>query len=182
MDTKTLCLGVLSLGESTGYDIKKTFEQTFSHFFVAGFGSIYPALADLAREGLVECQEVAQERRPAKKVYRLTDAGHEALRAAMAVEEPRHKVRSEFMVLTFFSHLLTPERLNTVLDLRCRDMEQLLASVDEVRTCPALTPGMRFTAGFAEAVVSAGLEYIRNNRAEFEAAGNDKAEKAKENR
>ena len=49
MDIKTLCLGVLTQGEASGYDIKKHFECVFSHFYVAGFGSIYPALTELAR-------------------------------------------------------------------------------------------------------------------------------------
>ena len=60
MDVKTLCLGVLTEGDKTGYEIKRCFEEAFSHFFGAGFGSIYPALADLSRRGLVKklpCRE-----------------------------------------------------------------------------------------------------------------------------
>ena len=45
MDTRSICLGVLSMGEATGYEIKKLFEDgPFSHFYDAGYGSIYPAL------------------------------------------------------------------------------------------------------------------------------------------
>ena len=64
MDVKTLCLGVLCHGEATGYDIKKHFESAFSHFFLAGYGSIYPALAELTERGLVLCEEQAQPGRP----------------------------------------------------------------------------------------------------------------------
>ena len=53
MDVKTLCLGLLTVNEACGYDLKKTFETSFKHFFPAGYGSIYPALADLAESGLV---------------------------------------------------------------------------------------------------------------------------------
>ena len=60
LDVKTLCLGVLTRGDMTGYQIKKHFEEAFSHFFVAGFGSIYPALGDLAQAGLVTCHDVEQ--------------------------------------------------------------------------------------------------------------------------
>jgi hypothetical protein len=56
MDVKTLCLGVLTEGNKSGYEIKRCFEEAFSHFFVAGFGSIYPALAELSRAGLVTCE------------------------------------------------------------------------------------------------------------------------------
>ena len=50
MDVKTVCLGMLSDGEASGYDLKKQFESSFGHFFAAGFGSIYPALSSLADE------------------------------------------------------------------------------------------------------------------------------------
>ena len=54
MDVRTFCLGVLSLGDATGYEIKKQAEDgPFSHFYKAGFGSIYPALARLAADGAV---------------------------------------------------------------------------------------------------------------------------------
>ena len=75
MDVKTLCLGVLTEGDKTGYEIKRCFEEAFSHFFGAGFGSIYPALAELSRQGLVTCRSVEQDKRPDKKVYSLTAAG-----------------------------------------------------------------------------------------------------------
>src|SRR3546814_3071348 len=54
MDAKTLCLGVLSRGAASGYEIKKAFEEgPFSHFHQASFGSIYPALNALSADGLV---------------------------------------------------------------------------------------------------------------------------------
>ncbi len=168
MDTKTLCLGVLSMGDASGYKIKKTFEEGFSHFFVAGFGSIYPALAELSREGLVEFEAIEQERRPAKKVYSLTPAGREALSEALAGEAPRHKVRSEFLVLTFFSHLLCPGRLSEVLDQRCEALEESLRHSRAIRKRPDLSAGVRFTAGYGEAVSRAALAYLREHRPELE--------------
>ena len=39
MDVKSVCLGILTHGEASGYDIKKCFESSFGHFFMAGFGS-----------------------------------------------------------------------------------------------------------------------------------------------
>ena len=41
MDVKTVCLGMLTDGEASGYDLKKEFESSFSHFFAAGYGSSY---------------------------------------------------------------------------------------------------------------------------------------------
>ncbi len=55
MDVKTLCLGLLTQGAASGYDLKKRFETCFRSFYSAGYGSIYPALAYLADTDLVTC-------------------------------------------------------------------------------------------------------------------------------
>ena len=130
MDVKTLCLGVLTLRDMTGYEIRKHFEQSFAHFFLAGYGSIYPALGELTRAGLVSCQDVAQAKRPDKKVYSITDAGRAQLATALAETPPRHKVRSEFLVLLYFAHLMSAERLAEVLDERVRDIDAMLGCID----------------------------------------------------
>jgi len=44
MDTKTLCLGVLTLGDASGYDVRKQLTETFSHFMEISPSGIYPAL------------------------------------------------------------------------------------------------------------------------------------------
>src|SRR5919106_2573222 len=115
MDVRTLCLGALTEGDRTGYEIKRRFEEAFSYFFGASFGSIYPALADLTREGLVTCTNVEQTKRPDKKVYSLTPAGERALIDDLMATPPRHKVRSEFLVLMYFAHLLPPVRVAQII-------------------------------------------------------------------
>jgi len=75
MDVKTVCLGMLTDGAASGYDLKKQFESSFAHFFAAGYGSIYPALSSLADKGLVSCEQVPQEGKPDRKVYEITDDG-----------------------------------------------------------------------------------------------------------
>ena len=67
MDTKTLCLGVLTRGDASGYEIKKAFEDgPFGHIQEIGFGSIYPALAKLLQDDLVTVTQYAQAGRPAR--------------------------------------------------------------------------------------------------------------------
>ena len=65
MNVRSLCLGILSTGEASGYEIKKDIEEgMFSHFIDASFGSIYPALTQLAGEGLVTVREQEQTGKP----------------------------------------------------------------------------------------------------------------------
>jgi len=173
MDVKTLCLGVLTEGDKTGYEIKQRFEAGFNHFFGAGFGSIYPALAELTRQGLVTCRSVEQDKRPDKKVYSLTPAGERVLIDELMSTPPRHKVRSEFLVLMYFAHLLPAEQVGRIIDEMAAQFEPLLAectrrlesaTVDDDGA--PLSPGMRFAAGFGRAVLSAALAHIREHRDE----------------
>ena len=163
MDVKTLCLGVLAAGPCSGYDIKKTFEERFRHFFRASYGSIYPALAGLEGEGLVVAEVVAAGRRPAKKTYAITAAGRAALETALIAEEPRHVVRSEFLVLAYFAHLLPPARLAAVLERMTAEFEAMLhADLEGWRGIEErLTPGQRFALGYGRAVLAAALDHIR---------------------
>ena len=166
MDVKTLCLGVLTEGDKTGYEIKQCFEEAFSHFFGAGFGSIYPALAELSRQGLVTCRSVEQDKRPDKKVYSLTAAGQRVLTEELMTTAPRHKVRSEFLLLMYFAHLLPPERVAAIIDQMIAHWEPLVAQIEGcIETSP--TPGMRFAAGYGRAVLGAALAYVRAQKDEL---------------
>ena len=73
---------MLTEGPASGYDLKKEFESTFSHFFAAGYGSIYPALSSLSDSGYVDCEEIPQEGKP--------DRGGQRSVEAIALDEQRH--------------------------------------------------------------------------------------------
>jgi len=168
MDVKTLCLGVLTEQDHTGYEIKRCCEEVFRHFFVAGFGSIYPALAELQRDGLVTAKSVEQKKRPDKKIYSITAAGRRALVEELAATPPRHKVRSEFLTLMYFAHLLPPERVDAVLGQMIERFEQTLveelALFDSDDAPGELTPGQRFALGYGRTVLTAALAYCKRQR------------------
>ncbi|HKY95848.1 MAG TPA: PadR family transcriptional regulator [Kiloniellales bacterium] len=132
MDARTLCLAALSLGEASGYEIKKTLDEPpFHHFQDTGFGSIYPALNRLAREGLVSSSEQAQERRPDKKVYSLTPEGRERLQEALLQPPRPDRVKSDFLFLLFMARLMPREHLAKVIDQRIEDIDAKLAHMEE---------------------------------------------------
>ena len=170
MDVKTLCLGVLCHGEATGYDIKKLFESAVSLFFLAGYGSIYPALAELNERGLVLCEAQAPPGRPDRKLYRITETGRATFRDALCCTEPRHKVRSEFLVLLYFAQLMPPERLSEVLDQRLGEIEETLGQLDTVERLEGDTwsAGEKFVAGFGRTILEASRDYVRDHRHQVE--------------
>ncbi len=164
MNVKTLCLGALSLGEHTGYDIKKLFESTFSHFYNASFGSIYPALKDLEKAGLVRCRVEPGQGHPDRKLFSITPKGHEALVEELRHEPPAEHCRSGFLALMFFAHLLPTNRLRQVLDeVEARYGEEL-AYLESIRHCPENPAGANFTIEHGIAVYRAALAQIRDQR------------------
>lgn len=170
MDVKTVCLGMLTEGEASGYDLKKAFESSFAHCFAAGYGSIYPALAQLAELGAVSCEEIPQEGKPDRKVYRITDKGWQQLLAELDNPAPGHKVRSEFLAQMAFAHLMRPEQIRRVLDSRIADADENLRWIDEFESsCDRDWPaGVRFTLGFGRAMLQAMKQYVEDNRHMFE--------------
>jgi DNA-binding PadR family transcriptional regulator len=146
MDVNNLCLGVLCLGEASGYEIKKMFESAFSHFQAASFGSIYPALAKLTEAGLVSFREEPQEKRPNKKVFQITEPGRRQIMQKLASTEPADQYRSDFLVLMMFAHLLAPERLAEVFAQQAENLKAEIATLEKIlqEGCH-LTAGMRFT-------------------------------------
>jgi DNA-binding PadR family transcriptional regulator len=166
MDVKTVCLGMLTDGAASGYDLKKQFESSFAHFFAAGYGSIYPALSSLSDHGLVTCEQIPQEGKPDRKVYEITDDGMAFLLKALEDPAPCHKIRSDFLATMCFAHLMPGEHVQTVLDSRikeCAHYAQLIADVEADRMHD-WTPGMRFVAGFGKAMIDAMETYVEENR------------------
>lgn len=163
MDVKTLCLGALQLGDATGYEIKKMFEDgLFSHLHQASFGSIYPALARLEHEGLAISIPVAQEGRPDKKVYRLTAKGHEALVEALQSPPMPDRQRSDFLFILAFGHLLPPTRLRTIIEAR---IAWYRACIGRMESCDLSRhpPSVRLVNGLGLAVYRAAVEYLEMN-------------------
>lgn len=166
MDIKTLCLGLLCHGEASGYDLKKQFESTFKHFYPAGYGSIYPSLADLADKGLVTCHAMQQEKKPDRKVYRITDEGREAFKQSLHEADPEHKLRSEYLVAMYFADFLEPQRLEQMLSGWRETLGDGVTRLDSIERDVGddAPPGTRFVLGFGKAIARAMAEYIEENR------------------
>jgi len=166
MDVKTVCLGMLTDGPASGYDMKKCFESSFGHFFPAGYGSIYPALATLARNGLVEFENVEQDGRPDRKVYSITEKGRAALMEGLADQTATHKVRSEFLAMLWFAHLMSERQINRLIDNKLVEIEAFLKLIDEFPECDCepVPKGTRFVAGFGRHMATQFREYLETNR------------------
>jgi PadR family transcriptional regulator AphA len=160
MDTRSICLGVLSMGEATGYEIKKLFEDgPFSHFYDAGYGSIYPALNKLLEAGQVTFRHEAQQGRPAKKVYAITDAGQEVLAAALHQEPAIDRFRSDALVMMFFGTKLSSDQRDRVFRKYLGHYTKALSGLHELDTSSERF-GRQFVHGFGLAIYEAAVAYL----------------------
>ena len=162
MDVKTLCLGILSQGDTTGYEIKKQFESHYSHFYEASFGSIYPALAKLTKNGLVSCTQKAQEKRPDKKVYSITSAGRLAFLDELNKVPGRDHIRSEFLATMLFGDLLSPAQLDKVIENKLSEYRAELEQM-ETSDMSGASAGHTFVHGFGISFYRAAISYIEEH-------------------
>lgn len=106
MSLDHLLLGLLA-EPAAGYDLKRVFGMTLRHFWDAELSQIYPALARLERQGLLESTREPSSKGPARRVYRRTDAGTRALHEWLAGEpEPIPQPRLAFLGQLVFLHEL----------------------------------------------------------------------------
>ena len=104
-------LGLLAVAPRTGYDLTKVFAGEFGRYaWQAGHTSIYPELARLADQGLVE---VTHEGARGSRTYAVTDAGRAALRTWLLTPREHGKVRDERVLRMFLLSALDPADART---------------------------------------------------------------------
>jgi DNA-binding PadR family transcriptional regulator len=92
-------LALLAGGPAHGYELKSQLEQRFGSVLPPlNAGQIYTTLSRLQRDGLVDDDAVAQNGRPNKRVYRLTEAGEEELGRWVADATPSPRLKDDFFM------------------------------------------------------------------------------------
>jgi DNA-binding PadR family transcriptional regulator len=159
-------------GPATGYDIKKILEQEVSKIVDVTISNIYPALNELADEGLVTFERIEQENRPNKKLYEITDAGRTVCINALMTCEARQRLRSEFMFMLSFAPYLPKSRIAELIDQRLADIEEAFVAIATVEKegspviefTGQLLPGQRFCVELGRTLVEAERDFILRNR------------------
>src|SRR2546427_3467603 len=113
-NTSYVILGLLFQKPGSGYDVKQIADHSTRHFWAISFGQIYPELKRLTEAGLVEVEESPTGSRQ-RNLYRITDAGREALAfwVADATRSPREG-RDEMLLKLFFSDAVGREDRRTL--------------------------------------------------------------------
>jgi len=79
MSIRDFVLGLLARQPMSGYDIKRFLKKLSWLIGSPSFGSLYPTLHGLLKDGLATMQVVPNQDRPPRKTYTITAAGRQAL-------------------------------------------------------------------------------------------------------
>jgi PadR family transcriptional regulator, regulatory protein AphA len=103
--TARVILGLVALGDRTGYDIKRIADHSTRFFWGASYGQIYPELRRLEKDGLVEARDEPRGR-VRRRVYSITPAGLTAVREWLRDPDTAFEIRDEGLLRLFFGELL----------------------------------------------------------------------------
>jgi DNA-binding PadR family transcriptional regulator len=81
--TEVAVLGLLTDGESSGYDLLRAADRSVGFFWTPAKTQLYAILRKLVANGFATARLVRQADRPDKTLYRITDAGLERLQAGL---------------------------------------------------------------------------------------------------
>jgi PadR family transcriptional regulator AphA len=161
-------LGALADNPRTGYTLLKHFEQSLAYAWPASHSQIYPELARLQHDGLIEQTEAGPR---GSKTYAITDAGLAEIRRWLRETEPDRRVRSEAALRTFFLWVLDPDEARGQLE---RERSYWRGVLDELEGIQAEPTGasrkaraFRIALEGGIATVGARLEWLDSAIAEL---------------
>ncbi|MEZ2661164.1 PadR family transcriptional regulator [Aneurinibacillus aneurinilyticus] len=104
MLSRDVILGMLMKEPLSGYDIKQNFEELFSYFFDASYGTIYPTLSKMENQGYITKEKVSQKGKPDKNLYSITEAGKELFLSYLESPLEEDVIRSDMLMRLYFGH------------------------------------------------------------------------------
>jgi DNA-binding PadR family transcriptional regulator len=116
-------LAVLSVAPMSGYAVREAIRDQLGHFWSESFGQIYPTLASLTSDGLVE---KAEGSRAGSSVFTLTARGRDRLLDLLHSAESNTPPRNGLMLRVFFGHAIGPDAVaELIAAARVQAVEQL---------------------------------------------------------
>ncbi len=119
-------LAFLEYKPMTGYDLKKNFDSSVTHFWSATQSHIYKSLESLEKKGWTEANIIPQDGRPNRKQYQLTDEGRIELRRWLVTPIPLEPVREACLIQIFFSHGSSNDEISALFEVRMKEIREQL--------------------------------------------------------
>lgn len=134
MSIKYAILGILSWKPSTGYDLKKVFEESSIMYWSGNNNQIYKTLVQLHEDGFVTSEVLHQESAPSKKLYAITDRGSAALKEWVLSTPELPEFKNTFLIRLAWADQLDEKELDDLLSRYENEVKiQLLMQQEKVR-------------------------------------------------
>ncbi|MET3207513.1 UNVERIFIED_CONTAM: DNA-binding PadR family transcriptional regulator [Paenibacillus sp. PvR008] len=132
MNSQDVILGMLMKESLTGYEIKQLWGDVFSYFYSASYGTIYPTLTRMEKEGLISKELVIQDGKPNKNVLTITNKGRECFNTYLQgpLDEDSTK-KSDFMMRLYFGEFVGYDKVITWLKQIQEDTQNKLDALCE---------------------------------------------------
>lgn len=131
MKGKDVILGLLMKQSMSGYDIKQVFESVFSYFFDASYGTIYPTLNQMGKEGLIVKETILQAGKPNKNIYSITEKGKEWFYGYLDRSIEQDVYRSDFLMRMYFGYYADEGKITEWIETA---MERTKRTIDQLET------------------------------------------------
>ncbi|MCZ6538284.1 MAG: PadR family transcriptional regulator [Chloroflexi bacterium] len=141
-----LVLGLLSFGETSGYDLKNLADKSVALFYASPARSqVYTELRRLAEYGYATEREVSQTDRPDKRLYSITESGEATLKDWLENTPTADDViKSHLLLKAFFGSRMDRATLIEEVRRYRSDAVRFRAMLDERRTGCNGEPGSLF--------------------------------------
>jgi DNA-binding PadR family transcriptional regulator len=136
MSLRHALLGALADEPRSGYGLLKHFEQSLAYAWPASHSQIYPELARLVDDGLIE--QTARGPR-GSKTYAVTAAGREEIQRWLRDTDPDRRVRNDAALRVFFLWLLEPDEAARQLETERAYWGGILDELERIRAEPTGT-------------------------------------------
>jgi DNA-binding PadR family transcriptional regulator len=150
--TQMAVLGALSIRPMTGYALREEIVSTLGHFWSESFGQIYPALAQLEQQHLVERRGDGTR----SSSFAVTPAGLARLRDLLAEPAQVARPRNGVLLRLFFGRQLGPSRCRELVRERRESAVRSLAELARARADVEGDPSLREQAPYILLTISAG--------------------------
>jgi PadR family transcriptional regulator AphA len=107
-------LCILATDNYTGYELMLKIQP----FWQAKHSQIYPLLAALEKDGLVQYEEVVQSDKPDKKIYSITEKGQSELKQWIAQPSAEPVTRDEMLLKAFCISIVDIDVIHTLFEER----------------------------------------------------------------
>ncbi|SDC90468.1 DNA-binding transcriptional regulator, PadR family [Paenibacillus sp. UNCCL117] len=115
MSIQLAILGILSWKSSTGYELKKIFEDSSFMYWSGNNNQIYKALMKMENDDFVTSEVVHQDNSPSKKIYAITEEGLKELKKWLVSSPEAPEIKKTFLVQFAWSNMLSNQELSNIL-------------------------------------------------------------------